>query len=238
MQLTLAIDTIVNFVKEYVAESGADGVVIGVSGGIDSAVMAVICRKALGESKVQCLFFKDNNTPAVDYDDVCKLISKFPMKCELIDISESVKLLSSSEDKTVQGNLRSRIRMTMLYQCANMNNYLVCGTTNKTELLLGYFTKYGDGGVDIEPLGDVHKTGVQKMAERLGIIDEIIRKPPSAGFFYGQTDESELGADYASIDKALRNPSAHTKLNESLTILINKNKHKRQLPPIPSIRNI
>ena len=238
MQLNLAIDTIATFIKEYVAESGADGVVIGVSGGIDSAVMAVICRKALGESKVQCLFFKDSNTPAVDYDDVCKLIGKFPMRCELIDISEIIRPMSFSDDKMVQGNLRSRVRMALLYQCANIHNYLVCGTTNKTELMLGYFTKHGDGGVDIEPLGDVYKTDVKRIAERLGIIDEIIRKPPSAGFYIGQTDESELGAEYSMIDKVLKKHSPSSNLAISINALVEKNKHKRCLPPIPSIKNL
>jgi NAD+ synthase len=238
MQLTLAIDTITTFIKEYVAESGADGIVVGVSGGVDSAVTAVLCRKALGESRVQCLYFKDSNTPAVDYDDICKLISKFPMRCELIDISEIIKFASFSDDKIVEGNLRSRIRMALLYQCANIHNYLVCGTSNKTELFLGYFTKYGDGGVDIEPLGDVYKSDVKKIAERIGIIDEILKKSPSAGFFIGQTDESELGAEYTLIDKAIKNPSASLKLSESLNLLMKKNEHKRRLPPIPSIKNL
>jgi NAD+ synthase len=193
-----------DFIKTYVKNSRCDGVVIGLSGGIDSAVTAVLCVNALGNKKVKCFFLPEETTPKADFKHQKLLVKKFGLNCETKDINSIVKEMIKNciikPDKYALANIKARIRMIILYEYANITNSLVCGTSNKSELLVGYFTKYGDGGVDIMPLGDLYKTQVWELAKFLKIPKEIITKPPTAGLWAGQTDEKELQLTYSKLD--------------------------------------
>jgi len=193
-----------DFIKTYVKNSSCKGVVIGLSGGVDSAVTSVLCKNALGNKNVRCFFLPDETTPKADFKHQKLLVKKFGLNCETKDITSIVKEMRKycaiKPDKYALANMKARIRMTLLFEYANMTGSLVCGTSNKSELLVGYFTKYGDGGVDIMPLGDLYKTQVWELAKFLKIPDEIISKPPTAGLWKDQTDEKELQLSYSKLD--------------------------------------
>lgn len=196
-----------DFIKTYVENSGCKSVIIGLSGGIDSALTAVLCCKALSKKNVKCLFLPDETTPKLDYKHQELFVNKFGISCEIKDISKIVSQISRDcvikPNKYALANIKARSRMILLFEYANMNESLVCGTSNKSEILVGYFTKYGDGGVDIMPLGDLYKTQVWQLAEYLNIPKEIISKPPTAGLWHDQYDEDELEMSYATLDKVL-----------------------------------
>jgi NAD+ synthase len=202
------ISTIIkDFIKTYVQSSGCKGVVIGLSGGIDSAVTAILCRDSLGKKNVNCLFLPDESTPDSDFKHYKLIAKKFGLSYEVEDITNVVKEISKNcilkPDKYALANVKTRARMILLFEYANMTKNLVCGTSNKSEMLVGYFTKYGDGGVDIMPLGDLYKTQVWELAKFLKIPKDIISKPPTAGLWKGQFDEQELKLSYKQLDKIL-----------------------------------
>jgi len=213
MTFDLSIDpaetvTIINdFIKTYVSNSGSQSVVLGLSGGIDSAVVAVLCSEVLGKKNTHCVFLPDNATPESDKKDQERLVEQFGLHSEVKDITELVGFLSGKcliePNKLALANVKARLRMILLFEYANITHSLVCGTSNKSELLIGYFTKYGDGGVDIMPIGDVYKTQVWEIARFLGLSREMINKPPTAGLWKGQTDEKELHLSYAELDQIL-----------------------------------
>lgn len=196
-----------DFIKTYVENSGCEGVVIGLSGGIDSAVTALLCKDVLGKDKIKCVFLPDAATPKSDIKHIELLVEKFDLSCEKKDIASVVKGVESScilkANSFALANIKARMRMVLLFEYANMTNSLVCGTSNKSEILVGYFTKYGDGGVDIMPIGDLYKTQILGLARYLKIPGEIISKPPTAGLLKGQTDEKELQLSYEKLDKIL-----------------------------------
>jgi len=201
------------WIRERVKEAGAKGVVFGMSGGLDSSVTAVLCKKAFPDTTLglimPCFSSKE------DVEHAKMVAKKFEIETKEIDISSIFKfflnaLEEQEYDRNVNeeidiavANLKPRIRMICLYYFANKLNYLVVGTGNKSELSVGYFTKYGDGAVDILPLGDLLKTEERKLAEELDIPKEIIKKVPSAGLWEGQTDESEIGMSYDVLDRIL-----------------------------------
>jgi len=196
-----------DFIKTYIENSKSKGVVIGLSGGIDSAVTAVLCKQVLGDNKVNCIFMPEETTPEIDYKHYNLFNEKYKLKEHIIDISKIVKDIFDKclikPDKYSLANIKARTRMILLYEYANMKNCLVCGTSNKSEILIGYFTKYGDGGVDIMPIGDLYKTQVYELARFLKIPKEIIKKPPSAGLWKDQSDEKELKISYSKLDLIL-----------------------------------
>ena len=241
-----------DFIKTYVKGSGYKGVVIGFSGGIDSAVTSILCKKVFGKKNTHCLFMLDSATPKSDKNHIEILIEKFDLECQTRDISKIIKNMTNNcfvkPDKIALANMKARIRMTLLFEYANMTESLVCGTSNKSEILLGYFTKYGDGGADIMPIGDLYKTQVYELAKFLKIPKEIINKPPTAGLIKGQTDEKELGFSYKILDKVIMgleykqnisDIAVNTRLKKSDVEKIKnkriKSQHKRYSPLIPKI---
>lgn len=241
-----------DFIKTYVKNSGAKGVVLGLSGGVDSAVTAILCKESIGKKNVKCLFLPDESTPKDDYKHNELIVKKFEILSEKKDISNIVKVFKNNSlikpDKYALANIKARIRMILLFEYANMTSSLVCGTSNKSEILVGYFTKYGDGGVDIMPLGDVYKTQVWELAKFLKIPKEIISKPPTAGLWHGQTDEGELKLSYNQLDVILAglekkididdvSRNADVKKSEVLRIknMRIKSQHKSRTALIPKV---
>ncbi len=197
------------FIRHQISLAKADGVIIGLSGGIDSSTTVAICERALGCDKVFVLLMPENTSNPKDLEHGLKVTNQFNIPYEIIDITKIIDRVKDESSKgtplnlPILGNIKARTRMLLLYTIANSKNYLVVGSSNKSELLTGYFTKYGDGGSDLLPLGDLYKTGVRQLGEYLKIPQEIIDKPPSAGLWPGQTDEDELGIQYTMLDKIL-----------------------------------
>lgn len=247
-------EKIVEFISSYVASSGAEGVVIGLSGGIDSTTTAHLCVEALGPERVLGLIMPERGVAKEsDVADAISVAEKLGIEYEVLEIS---KILSSFEvcrhfgiSKNADINLKPRVRMCLLYYHANALNRLVAGTGNKSEILVGYMTKYGDGAADLLPIGSLYKTQVRMLAEHLGIDRKILSKAPSAGLWPGQTDEEELGLRYEELDLVLyaiydlglspeeASRETEIELEKVLRVkeLVRKNEHKRKLPPIPEI---
>lgn len=228
------------WIKKQVQLAGAKGIVIGLSGGLDSSLVAALAVNAVGKKRVLGLILPCH-TPKRDVKDVRALSRKLGIHTKFIDLSpvfdQLIKILPPTRDKVTLGNLKPRLRMVLLYYFANKLHYLVAGTGNKSEISIGYFTKYGDGGADILPLGNLYKTEVKKLAEKTGIPTKIINKTPTAGLWAGQTDEGELGITYERLDKILLCLlEKHKKVNLSrselnrVKNLIKQSKHKRELP--------
>jgi NAD+ synthase len=197
---------IIRRISEYISESGKNGGIIGLSGGIDSSITTVLLSKATQNYFI--LLMPSSSTPQKDMEDAKKIINMIGAnnKYKIINIDpilESFKNEIKTNDKLVLGNIKARIRMVLLYAYAQIMNYLVIGTGDKSELLLGYFTKYGDGGVDILPIGDLYKTQVKELGRYLGLPEDIVTKPSSPALWEGQTAEGELGVSYDIIDAVL-----------------------------------
>ena len=193
---------IVGWMKDAMRESGASGFVVGMSGGLDSSVVAVLAARAAGSSVMGVIM--PCHSVRGDMEDAAAVAKKYGIRTETVDMTPVFETLKSAlggnSDGVSGGNLKARLRMTVLYYFANTRNYLVAGTGNKSELYMGYFTKYGDGGADILPLADLLKTEVRELAGLLGVPEGIIKKPPSAGLWEGQTDEEEMGITYTELD--------------------------------------
>jgi len=243
-------DKIINFIRSSIQGSGATGAIIGLSGGIDSALTAYLTVEALGKEKVLGLMLPEKGiSTKTDIDDAVEIARILGIDHNIIEISNVLSSFSSAipvfdrNVRTANGNLKPRTRMCILYYHANLMNRMVIGTGNKTELLLGYFTKYGDGGVDIEPIGNLYKTQVRGLSRYMGIPLRIIEKTPTAGLWPGQTDESELGVSYEMADRILtmlvdeKRKIAEIKskfppeIVDKLAARISSSEHKRMPPP-------
>ena len=258
MDIDLSIDIdevsiiIKDFIKTYVTNAGCKSVVIGLSGGVDSAVAALLCKDVLGRENTKCLFLPNETTPKSDSVHHELLVKKFDLLCrkkEITPITQQIsKFCVAEPDKLALGNIKARTRMILLFEYANSTKSLVCGTSNKSEILIGYFTKYGDGGVDIQPLGDLYKTQVLELARYLKIPKDIISKPPTAGLWKDQTDESELGIQYDKLDLILYGLEQKMRVEDiARTVNIEESEvkrikrlrvlsqHKRRTPLIPKI---
>src|SRR5690554_4483554 len=188
---------LVDWLKNRVSDAGAEGAVIGLSGGIDSSVTAVLCKKAFADNILGVIMpcYSDRR----DADDARVLAEKFNISYLNVDLAPVLEQLLTvlgdsegiSENRMAVANIKPRLRMTTLYYYASCFNYLVIGTDNWSEREIGYFTKYGDGGIDLAPLGRLVKHEVRKLAGQLGIPSSIINKAPSAGLWKGQTDKKE-----------------------------------------------
>lgn len=255
MYLEKAQNRIIDFIRDETGKAGVSGIVVGISGGIDSALTATLAVKAMGKDRVLGIHMPESNlTPAADSEDAKTLADWLGIEYRTIDISGIISAFmaavpeSESADRLTRGNLKARTRMSLLYFHANRLNRMVIGTGNKTEILLGYYTKYGDGGVDLEPIGGLYKTEVWELSRRLGIPEPLITKKPSAGLWAGQTDEAELGISYVKVDEVLRMIEEGVEpekiLNKtgisaeqlgSVSRRIGRNEHKRKAPPVPEL---
>ena len=239
-------EKIVAWIKKQVKDAGCKGIVIGLSGGIDSSVVAALSKKAF-PNKVQGVIMPCISNPA-DKKHAELVAEKLDIPYEVVDLEKSfktmVKSLTGEEyDKEKHkglsfANIKPRLRMIALYYFANKYNYLVAGTDNKSESMIGYFTKYGDGGVDILPIASLYKRDVRKLAKHLGIPDEIINKKPSAGLWHGQTDEEEMGISYDELDEILECIETGKDLSgfdkekvDKVKKMIKNTQHKRCMPP-------
>ncbi|MEM3419471.1 MAG: NAD+ synthase [Nitrososphaerota archaeon] len=250
------IKKIIDFIKEKVNNSKSNGIVLGLSGGLDSSVVATLCVKALGKDKVIGLILPDERiTPEEDIKDAIELAKKLGIRYHVIKIDDIYNVFSSinpihdENNKKACGNLRARIRMVLLYYFANVNNFLVAGTGDKSEILIGYFTKYGDGAADLLPIGDLYKTQVRMIAKHLGLPNKIIEKPSSPRLWKNHLAEKEIGLDYKTIDLILyglfdlkmNKEEIVSKLKISKDIIekvinmVKNSQHKRLMPPIAEI---
>ncbi|MEM4292898.1 MAG: NAD+ synthase [Thermoplasmata archaeon] len=246
------IPTLRTFVSDYLEQSGAHGYILGLSGGLDSAVVCKLLADTVGPEKVAALLLPAAPTSEEDMEDARNFGESLGIEIEEVRIEPVIEkfreVLGFQLSKISQGNLMARVRMCTLFAFANQNNLLVAGTSNKTELLTGYFTKYGDGAADILPIGDLYKTQVRLLARELKIPEKILKKAPSAGFWKGQTDEEELGISYEELDKILFGIEHFLKIEEIHAITgipveriseivrrVEKTWHKRRLGVIPKI---
>jgi len=236
---------IIKWIFEKVKETKTKGAVVGVSGGVDSSLCAFLTKKALGKNALFLWMPILQKKIPKEISLLQKILGFKVKKISLRRVFKNFLEFLPQGNKKVKGNLMARLRMATLYYFSNLKNYLVVGTTNKSELLTGYFTKYGDGGVDIEPLADFYKTEIYEIAKRVGLPKEILEKKPSAGFWPGQTDEKELGWNYFEIDTFLKLKEQGFSLKEisflteipfkkieSFFLRCQKNSHKLFLPPI------
>lgn len=231
---------ITNWLGEYLQKSGCTGFVVGLSGGVDSSVTAVLCRKVTDATLG--LIMPCGHTPSDATPDAEKVATKFNIEYQTYDLTSAynsfLSILQLPPNTPVNiplANIKARLRMITLYYEANRLHRLIAGTGNRTELMLGFFTKYGDAGVDILPLGNLLKREVRGLATHLGIPKNIIAKTPSPGLWPGQTDEGELGASYEQLDDLIAGnqpkgltPKEIKQFNKRIAV----NAHKRNSPPI------
>jgi NAD+ synthase len=231
---------LVSWLKEQVEKASCRGVVFGLSGGVDSSVVGVLCKRAFPQTSLgiimPCHSLND------DLKDAQSLAQKFNILTVTVSLDEVFDtLLKTLPDlkcepearKLAEANLKPRLRMSVLYYVANNLKYLVVGSSNKSELSVGYFTKYGDGGVDIMPLANLLKRDVVEMARHLGVPEGIIAKPPSGGLWPGQTDEGEMGLTYRDLDRYLETGEATGEVRKKIETMVRASAHKRALPAIP-----
>jgi NAD+ synthase len=206
-----ALNETLGFIRKVVKKSNASGVVLGMSGGVDSSLTAVLCVRALDKEKVLGILMPTSFTPKEDVEDGFDLAKSLGIRTEMVNIDEIggsfVKTLKISEGdcgtRVPLANIRARVRMAVLYFYANVNNYLVAGTSDRSEALIGYFTKYGDGGADFLPIRHLFKTQVRKLASYLGVPERMAFKPSSPQLYPGHKISDELPLDYDRLDPVL-----------------------------------
>lgn len=231
-------DNLVSWLQNRVKKAGLKGAVVGLSGGIDSAVTARLCQLAFDNELLTVTM--PCHSSAKDREDALKIANKFGMQIvenDLTDVYDhlldNLKQSGIKAGKLAAANVKPRLRMTTLYYYAQAKNYLVVGTDNWSELKIGYFTKHGDGGIDLAPLGSLVKYEVKELAQELEIPAEIIEKKPSAGLWEGQTDESEMGISYEELDQYILTGQAEPETEQKIKKLAAKNSHKVAPVPIP-----
>jgi len=239
------------FIKEELAKFGFKKGILGLSGGLDSTVCAFLAAKALKPSNVLALILPYGKSSELDVRDARKVVKLLGIRYKIIDIAPMVDVYFSehpSSDQIIRGNKMARERMSILYDYSAREKALILGTSNKTELLLGYGTIHGDMACGINPLGDLYKTQIRQLAVHLGVPEKIRKKIPSAGLWSGQTDEGELGLAYKTMDQILyqlvdlRKPKksviamGYKKADvDRLIRLIKNSEFKRRLPPVAKI---
>lgn len=240
------------FIASMVEDAGADGAVIGLSGGIDSTLTAYLAVEALGPNDVRGLLLPGPTTDRGNMDDAEQVAEELGIAHDVLPIDDIVHVFTETYpavegNRVAVGNVQVRSRAVLAYMVANHERRVVLGTGNRTEALVGYFTKYGDQAVDCNPLGRLYKTQVRQMADRLDVPSSIIEKPPTAGMWEGQTDEDELGIAYPLLDAILvlhvegTVPRSRTaalldipvEQVDAVVELYEQSMHKRRMPPAP-----
>ncbi|HOP87312.1 MAG TPA: NAD(+) synthase [Acetomicrobium flavidum] len=234
-------ERIVAWIRDRVKEAGARGAVFGLSGGLDSSVLALLAKEALGYNNILGVIMPCESQPE-DADLALMLAKSCFVPVQQVDLTPAYRALldampleRGSMNALAMANIKPRLRMTTLYFFAQNCHFLVCGASNRDELELGYFTKHGDSGVDLLPMGDLLKGEVRLLAGHLGVPAPIISRPPSAGLWPGQTDEGELGATYDEIDRYLVTGEGDERVREIVERARRKSEHKRKMPPICKI---
>lgn len=239
------VEKIVSWLQEKVKEAKVEGLVVGVSGGIDSAVVANLIKKAFPDRSLGVIM--PCKSQSYDQIHAKSVVEACELPVMTADLTETHNVMFSTikqqlnaagslneeQEKLADANLRARLRMSTLYTIATNHKYLVVGTDNAAEWYTGYFTKFGDGGVDLVPLANLTKGEVREMAEYLGVPDEVIHKQPSAGLWEGQTDENEMGTSYDMIDRHLKGEEIPEEDRNIIEAMHKRSAHKRQLPPAP-----
>jgi NAD+ synthase len=234
------VEWIAAWLRDYAARAGVDGYVLGLSGGIDSACTAALCQRAVGDQTLAVIL--PCHSPQEEVDMAHLVANTLGLRHVTVDLEPAfaavLTALPERISRLAEANVKARLRMTTLYALANTHNCLVAGTGNKSEMEVGYFTKYGDGGVDVEPLGDLYKHQVRQLARELGVPQPVIDRPPSAGLWPGQTDEGEMGITYDELDATLAAIAAglgdgvDPALLARVQAMRAASAHKRALPPI------
>lgn len=243
--------TIQQFISTYVSESSMNGLVLGLSGGLDSSVVLKLSANALRPSRVIALILPSDMTPKEDVEHAIELANSVEVKYHIIDIIPTIKKYEEilPVDKRARGNLMARIRMNILYYYAAINGYLVAGTSDKSEVELGYYTKFGDGAADIMPIAGLYKTQVRALAKFLGLPSNIINKKSSPRLWDDHLAEEEIGMDYEIIDQILyllidrkvkpkevaRRLDIPTNKVNKIKDMMEKSTHKRNPAPIPRL---
>ena len=246
-------EKILRFIRRAVKDAHASGVVVGLSGGVDSSLTATLCVRALGKESVLGILLPTSFTPSQDNEDAKALASQLGIRTEYVSIERISGSFfadlevdtENSVSKIPMANIRARTRMVILYFYANSHNYLVAGTGDRSEALIGFFTKYGDGGVDFLPIVHLYKTQVRRLAKYLGVPQHIADKPSSPQLYPGHKATDEIPVDYDRLDQILVGlfdrrlpPVDVSKLTGESLELVNEtlrrfetSKHKRAFPP-------
>lgn len=245
-------DHIVRFVRDVVDDAGADGAVLGLSGGIDSTATAYLAAEALGEEHLHGIVMPSEVNTDENMNDAERVARTLGIEYDVVEIQPIAERFfdafpEAADDERAVGNVYVRTRGVLGYFVANHENKIVLGTGNRSEALLGYFTKYGDQAVDCNPIGNLYKQQVRQLASALGVPDDLVAKTPSAEMWSGQTDEEEMGMDYDTLDAILAlhvdGPLSkaatvrHLDVTESqvdrTVELYERSEHKRHVPPAP-----
>ena len=234
-------DSISAWMRAYLRTARADGFVLGLSGGVDSAVAAGLAARAAGAERTLAALMPCQSQP-IDAELGQLVADTFAIPTVTINLTATFQALVGAlplgGSALASANLKPRLRMAALYYLATSRNYLVLGSGNRTELAVGYFTKHGDGGVDLLPLGDLDKTHVWALASEIGVPQVVIDRPPTAGLWPGQTDEAEMGITYRELDRALASIEAGNTADIDPAVLAKvegmaaRSAHKRALPPV------
>jgi NAD+ synthase len=240
MDAALLANKLVDWIKDKVAEAGCKGVVLGMSGGVDSSVVTALCTKVFPDNTLGLIMPCHSNPKDKEHAELLAKKLNVPTKTVVLDdiYDAYLKILPDfkpdvSLTQLAQANLKARLRMITLYYTANQLKYMVIGSGNRSEMTVGYFTKHGDAGVDILPLGNLVKKEVRELAGFFKIPQEIIDKPPSAGLWAGQTDEGEMGFTYEALDTYILTGKAPEELKKRIEVMHSSAAHKCTTPPIP-----
>jgi NAD+ synthase len=232
-------DKIVSWIKEQVDRAGKKGILFGLSGGLDSTVLASLAKRALGENTMGLILPCESNPEDARLAE--RIAGEFKLKTKKVildNLYNEFVGINPVSSPMARANLKPRLRMMVLYYFAGTMDYLVAGTGNKSEFAIGYFTKHGDGGVDILPLGGLLKTEIRELARELEIPSDILNRPPSAGLWEGQTDEKEMGVTYDELDKAIiaiekkQTKGIDGKTLKKVKKMIANSEHKRARVPV------
>ncbi|MBQ6731006.1 MAG: NAD(+) synthase [Bacilli bacterium] len=239
MELKSYLNDIEKFLKGYLSSNGMDTYVLGVSGGVDSSLCAALARNAVGKDKLHCLIIPIDSAQE-DIDDALTLVKDLDLKYDIIDASETFHAyLRDFEkcgmifDRSTLGNLKARMRMSILYAVAQKERGLVIGTDNADERCVGYFTKYGDGACDILPIAHLVKAEVVEASKILGIRTSLAERVPTAGLYEGQTDEKEMGVSYKDLDAYVLGKEVNETAKKRIQYLERISEHKRKPIPMP-----